>query len=439
VKEMLAKAILILLDIVMILIAIGIAYVMRHWFNNPLLPKLDTPVHFDITMVFLHLVTLSTLFLEGIYTKRYDFWQEYKRVLRALLIACIVVFAVLALSKEIQTYSRFILLASFGILFIFLPVEKYLLKRWLYRLRIWGREALVLGDDPFFEKEVFGNPYLGYIRADARPAKTLFIASAHQSAESIESILDTTVKHKQEVIFIPLIKSYDFSDSYIVHLFNARTNLIVLENKLLSRMNRLLKGFSDYLLSLFIFPFALVLMSIISLLIKRLEPDSPILFSQPRMGKDGSTFICYKFRTMFSDAEPVLEEYLRSHPEEIHNYEIYHKYENDPRITPIGRFLRRTSLDELPQILNVIRGEMSLIGPRPYMLEEAEKIGEKISMVLAVKPGITGLWQVSGRSDVDFKSRVEQDVWYVRNWSLWTDFVIFVKTIKVVLKREGAM
>ncbi|MCK9374504.1 MAG: exopolysaccharide biosynthesis polyprenyl glycosylphosphotransferase, partial [Sulfuricurvum sp.] len=367
------------------------------------------------------------------------FWQEYKRVVRSLAISCVVVLAVLALGREIETYSRFVLLSSFALLFIFLPVEKYFLKRWLYRFKIWGREALVLGDDPFFEREVFGNPYLGYIRAQNRPAKTLFVASNHQSAEDIESILDTTVKHKQEVIFIPLIKSYDFSDSHIIHLFNARTNLIVLENKLLSRINQLLKGFFDYLLSLLLLPFALMAMGVIAWLIKRQEPHSPIFFCQSRMGKDGNPYICYKFRSMSGDADLLLEYYLNSHPEEIRNYEIYHKYENDPRITSIGRFLRKTSLDELPQILNVIRGDMSLIGPRPYMFEEEEKMGEKTTMILAVKPGITGLWQVSGRSELEFKSRVELDVWYVRNWSLWTDFVILVKTVKVVLQREGAM
>ena len=156
------------------------------------------------------------------------------------------------------------------------------------------------------------------------------------------------------------------------------------------------------------------------------------------MGKDGEAFECYKFRSMREDGDAILQQYLKEHPEEVENYNIYHKYENDPRITKIGNFLRKTSLDELPQIINVFKGEMSLIGPRPYMLNEKEKIGSKIDMVLAVKPGITGLWQVSGRSDVDFYSRVDMDVYYTRNWNLWLDFVIFLKTIKTVLLREGA-
>ena len=156
------------------------------------------------------------------------------------------------------------------------------------------------------------------------------------------------------------------------------------------------------------------------------------------MGHKGARFICYKFRTMYENGDEILEAYLKEHPAEIVCYDKYHKYKDDPRITKIGRILRKTSLDELPQIINVLKGEMSLIGPRPYMLNEEEKIGEKLEMVLAVKPGITGLWQVSGRSDVDFHSRVEMDVWYTRNWNLWLDLVILVKTIKVVLFRNGA-
>jgi len=141
---------------------------------------------------------------------------------------------------------------------------------------------------------------------------------------------------------------------------------------------------------------------------------------------------------MAEDGDVLLENYLQDHPEEVDNYSKYHKYENDPRITNIGHFLRRTSLDELPQIFNVLKGEMSFIGPRPYMLNEKEKIGDDLSTILTVKPGITGLWQVSGRSDVDFFARTELDVWYIQNWNLWMDLVVLLKTVKTVLLRDGA-
>lgn len=141
---------------------------------------------------------------------------------------------------------------------------------------------------------------------------------------------------------------------------------------------------------------------------------------------------------MRENSDALLRKYLNEHPEEVENYTIYHKYENDPRITKIGALLRKTSLDELPQIFNVLKGEMSFIGPRPYMPNERSKIGNNIDMVLAVKPGITGLWQVSGRSEVDFMSRVDLDVWYVRNWSVWNDIIILLKTVQVVLAQKGS-
>ncbi len=438
-KELAARTVLIAADMLMILLSVAAAYLLRWWFDGTLLPALEAPIRFDSTMLLLHTVTFSALVWEGVYTKRYDFWQEYKRLFRALFVACAIVLALLALGDAIRAYSRFVLLSSFALLFVFLPVGKYLLKHILHHLRLWGREAAVVGNDPFLEREIFGNPYLGYVRSGENDARTLFIASEGRTVPAIEAILDSTVKHKQEVIFLPLIKSYDFSDSYIVHLFNARTNLVVLENKLLDPFNRGLKHLSDYLLTLLILPAAFAVMGVIALLIKRAEPSEPVLFRQTRLGLDGSPFVCYKFRSMRTDSEALLAEYLRDNPEEVDNYELYHKYAADPRITPIGAFLRKTSLDELPQIINVIRGEMSLIGPRPYMPEERGDIGEKSSLILVVKPGITGMWQVSGRSCVDFSSRVELDTWYVRNWSLWTDFVIFVKTLKVVLRREGAM
>ncbi|MDP1785636.1 MAG: sugar transferase [Sulfuricurvum sp.] len=438
-KEAIAKFLLVAFDAVMIFLSLMGAYYLRHLFAGYFVIPPPHDIEPYLHMSLIYGVVFLVMAYEGIYTKRFDFWQEHKRIVLSLTIACIVVLAVLALQKEADGYSRFILLASFVIMFILIPTEKFIIKRWLRQIGLWRREAFVLGEDPFFEHHVFDNPYLGYVQGDAQSSKTLFIASDYRQPREIETILDRSVNRNQEIIFIPLIKSYDFSDSFIIHLFNARTNLVVLENKLLNRFNQLLKGGSDYLLSLLLLPLILIVMAFIASLIKREEPKGSIWFTQIRMGREGKPFICYKFRTMRENSDALLEEYLNNHPAEISNYAIFHKYENDPRITRIGNFLRKTSLDELPQIFNVLQGEMSLIGPRPYMPQEREKIGEKISIILAVKPGITGLWQVSGRSEVDFISRIALDAWYVRNWSLWTDFVILVKTVKVVLWREGAL
>jgi undecaprenyl-phosphate galactose phosphotransferase len=149
-------------------------------------------------------------------------------------------------------------------------------------------------------------------------------------------------------------------------------------------------------------------------------------------------FPCYKFRTMHVDAEQQLRDLLASDPAARAEWEREFKLRNDPRITRIGHFLRRTSLDELPQLFNVIRGEMSLVGPRPIIQAELARYGDDVDYFLMVRPGMTGLWQVSGRNDVDYDTRVYLDTWYVKNWSLWYDIAILFKTVRVVFARKGA-
>jgi undecaprenyl-phosphate galactose phosphotransferase len=246
------------------------------------------------------------------------------------------------------------------------------------------------------------------------------------------------MQKRSEVIFIPLVDDYDLTHSQIYELSNTRTNLIVFQNRLKSRYLLLFKRITDLLLSMIIFPFLIIPMIYIAYRIRREEPKSAILFKQERLGMDRTVFICYKFRTMYEESEELLQAYLKNSPEEVRYYEKYHKYKDDPRITPIGKFLRRTSLDELPQIFNVFKQEMSFIGPRPYMLNEEEMAGDGLNTILAVRPGITGLWQVSGRSDIDFQSRIDLDIWYIRNWNLWMDLVILIKTIKAVFLKKGA-
>jgi len=191
------------------------------------------------------------------------------------------------------------------------------------------------------------------------------------------------------------------------------------------------------LLILIVLPFFVILHFIISILIK-FDSRGSVFFKQERIGKDGKVFICYKYRSMYENGDEILREYLKKHPEEVLYYEKYHKYKNDPRITRIGKFLRVTSLDELPQIINVIKGEMSFIGPRPYLPVEEKKMGNYKKYIFKVKPGITGLWQVSGRNNLTFEERLKLDKIYVENWSIWMDIKILLKTIKVVLFRIGA-
>jgi Undecaprenyl-phosphate galactose phosphotransferase WbaP len=168
------------------------------------------------------------------------------------------------------------------------------------------------------------------------------------------------------------------------------------------------------------------------------QQGASAFFGHTRIGKHGKTFQCYKFRTMIPNAETILGSYLANNLEAREEWARDQKLKNDPRITPIGHFLRRTSLDELPQLWNVVRGDMSLVGPRPVVYEELQRYGEDLPWYLAVRPGLTGLWQISGRNDIDYAQRVALDKEYVLNRTLWGDFKILLKTAVVLLKGKGA-
>lgn len=171
----------------------------------------------------------------------------------------------------------------------------------------------------------------------------------------------------------------------------------------------------------------------------RKEGDKdPIFFTQQRIGKDGKPFKIYKFRTMVPNAEQVLEDLMDKDPAIKKEYLTNKKLENDPRITKAGKMLREKSLDEFPQFINVLKGEMSIVGPRPYLLREKEDMGYAYKSIINCKPGVTGMWQTHGRSDVSFEERLELDDYYYRNWNFWLDVTLLVKTVRIVIHGSGA-
>ena len=165
----------------------------------------------------------------------------------------------------------------------------------------------------------------------------------------------------------------------------------------------------------------------------------PVFFHQKRLGQNGKRFSCLKFRSMAPDAAERLAQVLREDPKAAAEWAQRQKLANDPRITPIGNFLRRTSLDELPQLINVLRGDMSIVGPRPVVPDEITKYGRRASYYLRVKPGLTGLWQVNGRNNVSYEERIRLDSYYVRNWTLWRDVCVAFKTIPEMLWTRSGM
>jgi lipopolysaccharide/colanic/teichoic acid biosynthesis glycosyltransferase len=186
---------------------------------------------------------------------------------------------------------------------------------------------------------------------------------------------------------------------------------------------------------------ALIMMAPLLLLIAcllLLFERGPILFRQVRVGRGGRRFMCLKFRTMIIDAEEALEKYLTTNMDARREWEASQKLKKDPRITPLGHFLRRTSLDELPQLLNVLGGQMSLVGPRPIVPDEIARYGDQLEAYLSVRPGITGLWQVSGRNDCNYNERVQLDARYVSEWRLYRDLIILLRTVPAVLRQRGS-
>lgn len=169
-----------------------------------------------------------------------------------------------------------------------------------------------------------------------------------------------------------------------------------------------------------------------------LDSPGPVFFAHTRIGKGNRTFRLWKFRTMVSDADEVLEKYLCEKPALRREWEKTHKLKLDPRVTRVGRLLRRSSLDELPQVISVLRGEMSMVGPRPIVADEIPKYGSVFGLYLQVRPGLTGLWQASGRTDTSYGARTALDLKYLRERTLWLDLKVLLKTIRVVLLGHGA-
>jgi undecaprenyl-phosphate galactose phosphotransferase len=436
-KDFIAKVIFILLDILMILLSVYLAFLLRESFNTlePHTIKYST----YLTFYPLYVILIAFFTYEGLYTFRYDFWHESRLIIKVIIFSAILVFAYLAMTKSIENYSRLVIGISFIIMIILIPLAKNLSKKVLYIWKIWQKKAAIYGNDPFLTAEIYGNPYLGYVKPQKDEAfSTIFVNSQGSDSQTLKNVLSSQIKQKHEVIFIPIMDDYDLTHSHIYELSNTRTNLIVYRNRLKSWYRRIIQQSFNYFLAILLLPILLPIIAILAILIKK-ESKGSIFFVHTRIGKNGKKIPTLKFRSMYSDSQERLKTLLKENDTIKKEWEETFKLKDDPRITKLGAFLRKTSLDELPRIFNVLMGHMNFVGPRPVTQEELDKhYKDNTSYYFMVKPGITGLWQVSGRSDTDYKFRIATDKWYVANWSLWLDIVILFKTVKTVLKREGA-
>lgn len=429
-KKQLCIMILLIVDILIMCFSFGLSTVLC---DN--LTSLETLKYQNFILFYMILIFL--FFYQGIYTRRYDFWYETKMIVKSCFFGLLLSLSILALTRKDYDFLQVSIVLSFVFLIFLLPVSKFILKKALFNFKIWKKKARILGETSEFELEIFNNKYLGYVRAKGKDHDTLFVGNNRLNVQNLNELIERNIKENKEILFTPTLRGYDFTQAHIYNLFNSRTNIFAIQNSLQNNLNIILKRILDLLIAVIVSPFLIIVFSVIILIMKIIEPKGNIFFSQPRLGLNGRHFRCYKFRSMCMNQD-FMSEWLKANPDEEEYYKVFKKYKNDPRVTKVGKILRKTSLDELPQILNVLKGEMSIVGPRPYLPSELPDLKEYVDIILSVKPGITGIWQVSGRSDVDFETRAQMDVWYMKNWCIWNDIVIIIKTFKVVLLRKGA-
>ncbi len=375
--------------------------------------------------------------------------------LRKLSVATSVVYAALAVTsfllKDSATYSRGTFLLAWSNTLILVPVLRSVARSLCSRRAWWGNPVVIVGARRVaaaLAATLESQPELGFkpvaILEEARLAaevardrgvRHVILAMSEIPRDTLGAFLEECSESFSDVIVIPDLAG--FSSLWAEPRDLRGTLGLEIQQKLLIPRARVLKRAIDILLMVAMSIVALPLIIAIAALIKLTSPG-PAFFGQRRYGRKGEPFMAWKFRSMAADASQVLEQCLASDPALLEEWRRSHKLRNDPRVTRIGRFLRRTSLDELPQLWNILRGQMSFVGPRPIVAEEIARYGASYSVYMKVTPGLTGLWQVSGRNNTSYEQRVNFDLYYVRNWSLWLDLHVLARTVKVVVLGDGA-
>lgn len=381
-------------------------------------------------------------------------------------------FGGIALSILVETDGRDYVAIAFLVAYFFaifaLPMSRIIARNYIYsHFRWWGIPAVVYGDYADTKEildNLIDNPQLGYIPVAIVSERDTAI-DEYRGVPVLHSIEESKklnqVLHIKMAIIVPGLKPEDLSRHLVLTtLSNFRYNIIIPHMNMFSTFSMQIKDINGTLgfatthnltkwyntaikraldLTMLIFGSVIVipLMLIVSLLIK-LTSRGPVFYAHERIGRNGETIRVWKFRSMVVDADQRLAKILAENPEYRKEWEQCHKLTHDPRVTSIGKFLRKSSLDEFPQLLNILKGEMSFIGPRPVTKDEEQHYGENFSYIFSVKPGLSGMWQVSGRSDTDYAERVALDSYYIQNWSLWLDIWLICKTIGVVLTGKGA-
>jgi len=393
--------------------------------------------------------------------------EELRRLTVTTTLLYLLLGSSIFLFREVELYSRAAFLMAWPLTLLCVIFGRYGIRSLFARQRWWGYPVIVMGAGQTGEmviRQLQRQPSLGLkpiALLDDDVSKHGTLAGVPVVGDlSMAPMLAKTFKIPYAIVAMPgvshtrlsqLLQNYGRTFAHLMiipDLFGMASlwvgakdlgGILGLEvrQQLFLPGPRLLKAVLDKGLGVTIGLLLLPLIVIVSLLVA-FDSPGPILYSQTRIGRGGKLFKAWKFRSMVVDADVVLDKYLYNHPELQASWERDHKLKDDPRITRIGKFLRQTSLDELPQLWNILKGEMSMVGPRPIVHAEVWRYADKFDLYLQVLPGLTGLWQVSGRNNVTYDERVNFDAYYVRNWSMWLDLYILIRTFKVVLAGDGA-
>lgn len=393
--------------------------------------------------------------------------DELRRVVLGTTFTYLVLGAGLFLIREGDTYSRGVFVIAWVLSLGAVLAGRLLVRQSFARFAWWGYPVLILGagrtgemvvqtlkrqpefglnpiavldDDLSKRGELAGIPVLGSLSAAPALAYQRDIHYAIVAMPGVQRERLLTILEQHGHTFPHLLMIPDLFG--VASLWVSAKDLggilgLEIRQRLLLPGPRLTKALVDLVLTIILGLALLPLVITIAILVKVSSPG-PIFYGQRRLGRDGVPFTAWKFRSMVSNADQALADYFHVNPALQLQWERDQKLRYDPRVTAIGRFLRRTSLDELPQLWNVLRGEMSLVGPRPIIDEEIPRYAEKYKLYTRVLPGLTGLWQVSGRNNVSYPERVNLDAYYVRNWSVWLDIYILLRTVWVVITGDGA-
>jgi Undecaprenyl-phosphate galactose phosphotransferase WbaP len=446
-------------------IGVSAVFWLAVWSKHLINPSLDLKFYLEVFPSVLFL--LAAFFSQGLYPAMLLHpAEEMRRVFHSVTAVVLVLVSITFLLKEGVEYSRYIFLISWVLVTPAVLLCRALVRRLLSHRSWWPIPAVVLGSGAAVQQvarslkdtqrslQITGAllenpvaawnpdlpPIIGHL-SDApmvsrqRPVRYCILAMPNRSDAEIRQIIQDHCRGFQRILIITDllgicclgISAREIGGQVGLEIPQRLSCLVP------KTMKRCLDLVTGAVLVLMLVPLFVAICIAI-----KITSKGPVFFGHLRYGRDGKAFRALKFRTMVTNADQILADHLQRHPEQMLEWQLYHKLKKDPRITSVGRWLRRYSLDELPQLINIVVGHMSLVGPRPIVKSEIVRYGTSYDLYTRVLPGLTGLWQVSGRNNTTYEERVALDEYYVRNWSVWMDLYILARTFHAVLQADGA-